>query len=320
MKRIEFTEDQIENIKKLYRNKNSFTEMSKLYNCDRKTIVKLLKEEGIYEKKCNQQRLNLSNNEKSNIVELYTEMNKSTYEIAELYNCNNSTILYILNNKGIETKRKRDNHNFKKYNVNQNYFNLIDDEIKAYWFGFILADGHVTKSKDHLMITLNKNDRTHLEKFRLDIESNHPIKQRNDYDSFEINIGSSILCNELYNKGINNRKSWEIDIDKIINSIPMRLYNHFIRGIFDGDGCIKIYKQTHYNKPLYHFSIVGLYDLLNFIKEQFDIDMSLKYDTRTKSTYELKTRSKGSIVKIREYLYKNATIYLDRKYEDFYKI
>ena len=31
----------------------------------------------------------------------------------------------------------------KKYNVDENYFSIIDNEYKAYWLGFLYADGYV---------------------------------------------------------------------------------------------------------------------------------------------------------------------------------
>ena len=64
------------------------------------------------------------------------------------------------------------------YTLNENFFETIDTEDKAYWLGFIYADGYITKSKTgqhNLGIKLSIKDLAHLQKFALDIKTNKPI-------------------------------------------------------------------------------------------------------------------------------------------------
>lgn len=63
-----------------------------------------------------------------------------------------------------------------KYNYDRNYFETINSEEKAYWLGFIAADGNVAKKMNSMRINLNEIDRKHLEKFRESIKGNQPIK------------------------------------------------------------------------------------------------------------------------------------------------
>lgn len=67
----------------------------------------------------------------------------------------------------------------KKYQVNENYFEKIDSEEKAYWLGFLYADGNVRMHKNKsgiLKLKLKQSDKKHIEKFSKCLNSNYPIK------------------------------------------------------------------------------------------------------------------------------------------------
>jgi hypothetical protein len=57
-------------------------------------------------------------------------------------------------------------HN-QKHNYNSSIFELIDSEEKAYWLGFLFADGYISKNKQTLEVGLSEIDKSHLEKLRL---------------------------------------------------------------------------------------------------------------------------------------------------------
>ena len=79
----------------------------------------------------------------------------------------------------------------RKYNCNYDYFKIIDTPEKAYWLGFIMADGCVMISKRirklktyetiqqryFLKIALSSVDTQHLEKFNQCINSSYPVKE-----------------------------------------------------------------------------------------------------------------------------------------------
>ena len=73
-----------------------------------------------------------------------------------------------------------------EYNYNEKYFETIDNEHKAYWLGFLYADGYVEpiyrKNKIkafRIEIGLSIEDKHHLELLLQDIESDVPISERN---------------------------------------------------------------------------------------------------------------------------------------------
>ena len=72
-----------------------------------------------------------------------------------------------------------------KYYYNKDFFNKIDTEEKAYWLGFLYADGCiVTRSKCKkvtpmsLELVLSSIDINHLYKFLNSLESNIEIKNK----------------------------------------------------------------------------------------------------------------------------------------------
>lgn len=308
-------------ILEMYKEKQNITDISKSTGLSRAKIRDILKEEGVYSQKRKTSKKIDWDNFKDEVLKLYKD-GISVKDISEYVGCNSSTILYKLNEWGEDTSKKRDSHNFKKYDVNENFFSSIDTMEKSYLLGFIVADGHISKDKK-LMIGLQKADLEILEMAKKMLSSNHPIKESHDKTGFCLNIGSSVICNDLSNMGLNNRKSYDFDVEKLLGFIPNNLLNHFIRGYFDGDGCIKIYKQTHYNdKFIYHFSILGIEKMLIPIAKELSLDVSrIKKDERTVGTYQLICRKKSDIIRIREYLYDNSNkIYLNRKHDIFYNI
>ena len=88
--------------------------------------------------------------------------------------------------------------------------------------------------------------------------------------------------------------------------------------MFDGDGSIRYYKYDYLKTPLLHFGYTGLKNVCVYIKDKLNLDRKLIYEGNV--TYTLVTRNYKMINAIFEYLYKNSTIYLDRKYKTFKEI
>jgi len=123
----------------------------------------------------------------------------------------------------------------RKYNVCFDYFNKIDTQEKAYWYGFIWADGNV--SNTHLNISVHEKDIEVLEKFKKSINSEAPIKivkdKRMSGNMVKITISSYKIVNDLYKINIKERKTY-------LDNLPVLsddLFWAFLAGFFDGDGC-----------------------------------------------------------------------------------
>ena len=180
---------------------------------------------------------------KEYMVELYNKY-RSGKKISKLLNCNEKTIYAWLEKHGIDTS-ETGSQGARKHFYNEDYFKKIDTERKAYFLGFILADGCVylgaNKNSYRFQMNLQIQDKYVLEELQKDIGSDYKIQdkqfgyKKNGDPRFIslLKINSSKLCEDLINLGVIPRKSMKQEVKK--NLIPNKLISHFIRGYFDGN-------------------------------------------------------------------------------------
>lgn len=208
----------------------------------------------------------------------------------------------------------------KKYFYDDDYFLNIDTEHKAYWLGFLYADGHVDNNTCALW--LQARDKEHLKKFLLDINAaSVPLHYDKIYNEYGITLHSKVFINNLQNLGFTSRKTYD-NTAIVFQNVPDSLKKDFLRGYWDGDGCIGSYsKQRNYtevvslNKKL----LMNFVNYFNFIFN--DPYFSQLYENHTTKNIYYRIKF-GSIkaYKVCEFLYKNSTIYLDRKHKKFLEL
>jgi len=220
----------------------------------------------------------------------------------------------------------------RKYTFNYNYFNKINTEEKSYWLGFIYADGCVDTHRDLLRISLVTEGEKHLKKFAKAIQYTGTvagprfmkwkykgIKRESKYYSLE--IGQREFIKDLSNLGVIPNKTYCVKFP----NIPINLRQHFIRGVFDGDGCISR-KTTKYKDKIYttpSMSLVGAVpEFLECIVKIFSTESGVKQASVVKrktqgQTYMFSYQGNPSL-RIRDWLYQDATIYMDCKKEKFF--
>jgi len=212
------------------------------------------------------------------------------------------------------------------FNVNENYFKIIDNEHKAYWLGFLYADGCISESKRKnyikaltMELTLCSEDKTHLEKLNNDLESNYKISDKtikNKYFANRVSISNTEFCKYLINKGCIQRKSLILKFPSC-KIVPKHLVRHFIRGYFDGDGCISVNKEKH----TYSINFVGTKEFLlkiqQILNKEIGLTMTKLNQKSGQQAFQIQWGGKNNANKFYKYLYSDATIWLDRKYEKF---
>lgn len=325
MKKNELTPIQIQNIKNLYADGVSITKISDYLKISRYRVTKVLREANI--EVINHQNL-ISYDLQTDIIPLY-EKGISLTKIAEQFKTTRNTLSKHLKRAGYTII----NHQ-NKTKFNENIFDVIDTEEKAYWLGFIFADGYIDsspllptkKSRYTFEVSLKGNDIEHLDKFNNFMEHN-----KNNVKLGEIRYNNKIVTRCRW--GIVNKHLWErlnelgcIPNKSTILSFPSKtvfknnsLIISFIRGYFDGDGCLSYIKTNHSETPNYSVvcSFLGTFEFLSKIKEILEdyqiYSGSIKQDNRS-NVYELKF-SQNNSRKLLKLLYENSTIYLDRKYK-----
>lgn len=245
---------------------------------------------------------------KDEIINLYKEKNMSVINISKKLNISTSHIYNILKCNNIKVKKT------KKYSFNENYFEKIDTEEKAYWLGFIYADGNVYKNT--VCLKLGKKDKYHLTKFKNNLNATYKIESKNEGQAYRILLSSKKLCYDLKKHGVVPNKH-----DKLIfPNISDNLIRHFIRGFFDGDGWICFSKNKFYLSFSSCSSEIIL-SIRKIIKNNFKKDGSFfvrKYNQfNWKDVFQLSYAAKEDVHKVLNYMYHDVNIYLDRKYNLF---
>lgn len=199
-----------------------------------------------------------------------------------------------------------------------NVFETIDTEEKAYWLGFIYADGCVSRidaPKNHkytFEIALAEKDKEHLEKLRVFFNSKKELSKHISTPSskpgacnYRLSRQSKKLWTDLVDKGCVPNKSLTLTFPNE-TILPSELKMHFIRGYVDGDGWIGCNKKQDLN----HFGLCGSKDFLTEIENIFG-------KGQWGNSGQIKTLS-YSITKgipILKSLYLNANVFLERKYK-----
>lgn len=207
---------------------------------------------------------------------------------------------------------------------NEQYFDVIDSEEKAYWLGYIMADGCVSTSSSKIVspneftINCKSEDSNHLRKLNLALSSDYPIKISEKCDhkrgiywiSAELKIRSVRLCNSLIQNQVVPRKTGKEIIPATVSDIYLL---PFIRGFFDGDGSI-------FRRPLCYGVHVGkssqriIVQIQDFFKSKGIIWKMYVSHNYNIPFYYLDTNKKETVIAILHLLYDNATVYLDRKF------
>lgn len=206
-----------------------------------------------------------------------------------------------------------------KFQGNTRYFQNINSQLKAYFLGYIAADGcisQITKSSKGLTITLHSIDKHVLDLLRECIGCEHPIYiLKNNLVRFQ--LCNKDLVQDLINLGITERKTFTLT--NILNNISKPLRKAFILGYFDGDGSIILpldCRKPNMNTKRICVSIRSTQELLDGIVEELNLEQYAikKYD----STYRLNFSKKSEILKFFD-CYNNSPFFLKRKYEKFLK-
>lgn len=186
-----------------------------------------------------------------------------------------------------------------------NVFEGESTPTSAYLFGFILGDGNISRRRgDYLTLNISSKDEAHLRQicniFGEDLNIRHNEKKGCEW--WCLNIPSRDICNRLLELGISERKSTEpshVNFEWLGDN-----FRHFIRGLFDADGYVRI-------TSVLDVSFVGHDSYITEIKKRIEGQWSYKYTSSLSHLSLLGTVEQRKF--IYEYLYQEATIWLQRK-------
>ena len=240
----------------------------------------------------------------------------SAKKVAELSNCNVKTVSKVLIRNGLKLRNLSEAS--MKYTCKNDFFSVIDNEVKAYWLGALYADGNISKKASKSgQIFLTSSDEEWVSDFMQAIaSSNKPRKElHKKYGTYvwKAQITSAVMFNNLNDLGCTPAKSKTITFPNISDD----LIHHFIRGYFDGDGTVGVYKNLKANDwQVLKSGICSGSEL--FIKQVLE-----KIPVKNKSIYHRGVYttqfSLNDSIALYNYMYNNASVYLLRKKQVFDK-
>lgn len=229
-------------------------------------------------------------------------------ELGLKYGTSNVTIYNTLIRHGIS---RRNPHEAKlRYPYDEHFFDKIDTEQKAYVLGLWYADGTNHESTNSIHLCLKDVDLVYTVKALFDTE--HPVyTSRTDYAAFVLH--GKHISSTLARLGCRQQKSLTATFPTEMQ-VPKELMPHFIRGYFDGDGCIHIRKQG-WNKVVH---ICGTEAFLSTMATYLPVRSFLR-PRHKKPIWFLAIYRMEDIDQFRDWMYLGATVWLERKRFLFFK-
>lgn len=278
-------------------------ELEELYGLTKTSINKVLKEKGVYVSFAGKSKVEFSKKSLNTLYKKHKSWEKVAESLGisnktvlnyrkkldfsvNNYRIPKKTKEYVLSQRGKKTSKKIAeeigktrgiitkiwyDHNLpeikhKSYFFNEDYFEKINTPNKAYFVGFIAADGCIynrnNNSQKWLALTINKKDIELIVALKNEIGLKKPM-QHDNKNHVGIHVISDKLCDDLSKYNIIERKTWTF----VPKNIPKEFRWDFMKGYFDGDGTISGNKITAINRnnpSQYLINIVGNEKTMNY--------------------------------------------------------
>lgn len=243
------------------------------------------------------------------------ELKKHTLgKLAKKINCNHISI----RNYAIKY-----NINYNKENIAGRIYKEVDLDLFKYptsdifyFLGFLAADGNITNNT--IRFEISSKDMCILKYIKKLLNISNPITKTYN-NLIQLNFTSKSLIRYLTRFSLLPNKTYVLEYPKNLNKEQTR---HFIRGFFDGDGCVT-YDKTRRYKRLYgpkaiFFTVCSksfVNDLTkNLIKYGIDAWSKKRYNgSRSKVPIYKVFIGYKSIKDFHKFLYDGANFYLLRK-------
>jgi intein-encoded DNA endonuclease-like protein len=221
-------------------------------------------------------------------------------ELAKKFNCSRMTIQRILIKENIHRRWNR------KSSVQDDFFSKINSEVPAYILGFLYADGYNNEKMGCLEVSLQKRDEAFLKQL------SKYLTEKSLYETdevFRLSIYSRQISLDLKRLGCLQAKSLILKFPSS-KQVPKHLLTHFMRGYFDGDGCVWVGKKSQ------SFDICGTLLFLEKFRAILQRDIGIAYAgniRKVNNIYRWRISNKQDIRKIANFFYQDATLFLERK-------
>ena len=261
---------------------------------------------------------------KQKYLKIYQESldGMSLKEISKKYEIPYTTLYSYFKANNITINKANKRRNF----VDDNFLDELDSEDKAYFLGMMFADGYVVKNK--ISLKLKSSDSYLIKKLFSKFTNGYNLSK--DKNSKSIQITSTKLVKKLIELGCTERQT---NNDFKVIELKNDLFRHYLRGYFDGDGSISLRKSRPNQVQIYICSIHKKFlEELKTKLNNYNINCLVFKESRNgklmktpqgkillncKDMYTLRFGTHIDRIKLFEFLYKDCSIKLDRKYKIF---
>jgi hypothetical protein len=209
--------------------------------------------------------------------------------------------------KDKESLRRINSESLRKYTMDENYFEDIDTPDKAYILGFLLGDGNVDKNFFRLSIHIHERDREVLEYIKEQLKTDAPIRRTRE-TMISLRISSYKLIMDLSKWHMIPQKAHVLEMPDLKED----LQPHLVRGLFDADGSVSGQRYCRIN-------IRGNGKALEKVNQI--VDKQARISNRKVCKYDgtsiWSINNQEQVSKFAQWLYKDATFFLTRKYDKF---
>lgn len=259
------------------------------------------------------------NIEKSIINDYVSGLTNS--EISKKYLLHRTTVQRILLRENV-LLRKQTETSRKHHILNENFFEDIDSEEKSYILGLLYADGYI--NSNGFGITLKEDDKELLEKIStiiygkiiLGYRPSKTYSQKLKYVSkpqYRLEVTSYKMKKDLISHGCIPKKSFFITFP---NFIDINQYRHFVRGYFDGDGCLTIPQKNPNNVTFTITSNTKFCDgIVDYINNALGVNM--KSCNRYGNIGVARLTGRKQVKLLLNWLYSDSKIFMKRKFDKF---
>lgn len=303
-------------IVELYNSGLEQKQIAQIYDCSQSRIQAILSQRGI------KGRTLIPEDKKRKIIEFY-EKGHTQEEVSKKFHVGYHSVARILCEYNVYVRPKTEAN--RTYTFNEHYFDEVNTPNKAYILGLLYADGC---NYNNYVVTLKLQERDVgiLKKICIEMESNqkpifHADNQRHPthQNTYSIQFVSPHMAYTLTSLGCMPRKSLKL---KYPTWLDASLQPHFLRGYLDGDGTISK------NPKKMSAGFVGtksfILEAANFLSENMGwhcyVRCVIEHSGEDDDTYELAIRKKTGVCDFLDYLYQDADLYLERKFQIYQSI
>jgi DNA-binding XRE family transcriptional regulator len=252
--------------------------------------------------------------QKDEIVRRYLD-GEGSYALAEEFGVSGANLGKMLDQRGV--KRRTLGEAKRVHSCDHAFFDVIDTEEKAYWLGFMAADGNITSDRPVIQLRLASKDREHVVRFASAVRSTHAVadytdKAGNTYT--KLSIASPELTAGLAKHGISPNKTFTLAWP---DHLEPELVRNFLRGYFDGDGSWHVWLPQGL-APVLRWEIIGNESFClgaqGYLVEAIGLRITkLDRPSNAPRIRRLSYSGRNQVSRIYHLMYDGATIYLPRK-------